>query len=415
MVSLNYAPETTGVGLYSGELAQTLAARGHSVSVLCGNPHFPQWKLYDGYRAFHWMHTIEENVTVTRCPIYIPAKIGGGNRLMHYASFLMSAALPGLRAARGFRPDLVIAAAPSLMSAPLALAIARISGAASWLHIQDFEVEAAFATQHLDAHGMLARLARGFERRMLKSFDRISSISPEMCDKTAEKGVAADIIYEMRNWASIDTVRPQISSTYRDRWNIGDRHVALYSGSIGRKQGIETIAEAARLLDRRDDLVFVICGNGPGREKMEAAAAGLRNIQFHDLQLKENLGELLNLASIHLLPQRADAADLVLPSKLTNMLASGRPTVAGVRKDRGLAREVEGAGLIHEPEDPVAMAIAIERLLDDADLRARFGAEARRKAEQLWDREVIIDKFEEAARELVGIRRRPSPDRKVAA
>lgn len=404
-LSLNYAPEPTGIGLYSSDLAEDLAARGHEVSVVCANPHYPQWRLYDGYRALGWTQANENGVSVRRCPVYVPARPSGLTRIAHYASFLASARGAMRKAARALDPDLVLCVAPSLVSAPLALMAGRMAGAPTWLHVQDFEVEAAFATGNFAQGGVLGRSAARFEARMLDAFDHVSSISPEMCRKLIEKGRDPKSVYELRNWADLDRIRPENESPYRSVWGIGTPHVALYSGSIARKQGIETIVEAARALRHRTDLTFVICGNGPTRERLETSAQGLSNIRFHDLQPMERLNDLLNLATVHLLPQRADAADLVLPSKLANMLASGRPVVAGVHPARGLAREVEGAGLICEPEDASAMADAIEPLLGDAPLRATLGKEAAERAHKRWSRKAIIDAFEQKAMALAG---RPS-------
>jgi colanic acid biosynthesis glycosyl transferase WcaI len=202
-------------------------------------------------------------------------------------------------------------------------------------------------------------------------------------------------VFELRNWAELAHIRPQQATPYRAEWDIATPHVALYSGSIARKQGIETLVEVARLMETRADLTFVVCGNGPNRADLEARAAGSRNIRFHDLQPKERLGDLLALATVHLLPQRADAADLVLPSKLANMLASGRPVVAGARAGTGLGREVEGAGLTCEPDDGQAMASAIARLLDEPALHAACAAEAERRAHERWSREAIIARFDE--------------------
>jgi colanic acid biosynthesis glycosyl transferase WcaI len=122
--------------------------------------------------------------------------------------------------------------------------------------------------------------------------------------------------------------------------------VAIYSGNIANKQGIEIVVEAARLLRHRKDLMFVVCGNGPNRARLIESSADLDNIQFHDLQPRERLSDLLGMASVHLLPQIAGAADLVLPSKLTNMLASGRAIAATAEPGTGLAAEVDGCGLI---------------------------------------------------------------------
>jgi colanic acid biosynthesis glycosyl transferase WcaI len=225
----------------------------------------------------------------------------------------------------------------------------------------------------------------------LGRFDQVSSISPQMCRKLEEKGVSAAKIYELRNWADVDRVTPLSGrSSYRDEWEIENPHVALYSGNIANKQGIEIVLEAARLLSSRNDLMFVVCGEGPNRANLETAAADLDNIQFHDLQPRDRLSELLGLASVHLMPQLAGAADLVLPSKLTNMLASGRPIVATAAEGTGLADEVEGCGLICPPGDTAAFVRAIERLLDDPELSARFGSAARRRAEERWSKWPIL-------------------------
>lgn len=407
LLSLNYAPEPTGIAVYSSGLAETLVSLGHEVACVSGNPHFPHWKPFEGFSRWRWTTRIEMGVSVTRCPIYIPAKPNGAARIAHYLSFLAAAACPLLRRARSFEPNVVICVAPSLVAAPLALVAARLAGAKSWLHFQDFEVEAAQVTDNMRAGGMIARAATFFEKVMIKGFDRVSSISHEMCRKLLEKGCDQSSVFELRNWAEIDRIKPQPDSTYRAAWGITTPHVALYSGSIARKQGIETIVQVADLLKHRSDLTFVVCGNGPTRIAMEESAGNLGNLRFYDLQPKENLCELLNLATVHLLPQRADAADLVLPSKLANMLASGRPVVAGVAAGRGLAREVEGAGLICTPEDAPAMAAAVEQLLSDSELYRAFADAAVLRAHESWSRSTIIGRFSEELQVLV---RKTPPD-----
>ncbi|HET8612497.1 MAG TPA: glycosyltransferase, partial [Sphingomonas sp.] len=107
----------------------------------------------------------------------------------------------------------------------------------------------------------------------------------------------------------------------------------------------------------------------------------------------ERLGELLGLADVHLLPQIVGAADLVLPSKLTNMLASGRPVVATAAPGTGLADEVEGCGIVTPPGDAAAFAAAIERLIDDPGERARLGRAARTRAEERWSRAGVLGRF----------------------
>jgi len=401
-LGINYWPEQIGIGLYSGDMCTSWAAMGHEVQAIVAAPYYPAWKVFDGYAGKGWTRGVEDGVDLTRCPIYVPAEPTGLKRIVHHVSFFASSMVPMLKAAIGGKPDIVFTSAPSLIASPVAWLAARLSGAKCWLHIQDFEVEAALATG-LVKQGAAGKLGAWFERTVFARFDRVSSISPQMCRKLEEKGVPPGKVYELRNWADIERVRPLAGpSPYRDEWNIATPHVALYSGNIANKQGIDVVVEAARLLRRRKDLTFVVCGEGPNRANLQAAAADLDNIRFHDLQPRERLNDLLGMASVHLIPQLAGAADLLLPSKLTNMLASGRPVIATAEPGTGLASEVEGAGLVCEPGNAQALAAAIETLLDDEPLRARLGEAARARALERWSKAQILGRLEEQLRALVG-------------
>lgn len=392
-LGLNYDPEAIGIGAYSTGLCQDLAAMGHEVRVVAAKPYYPEWKVFDGHEGW-WKRNREAGVDITRCPIYVSKNPTGLRRVVHHASFAASAMFPMMKAALGFRPDLVMTVAPSLIGAPVAWLAAKVARTPAWLHIQDFEVEAAFATGLIDGSNPAARLARAFERTIIRLFDRLSSISPEMCAKLRAFGIPDSHIIEFRNWAEIDAIQPlEGPSLYRTEWNITTPHVALYAGNIANKQGLDILIDAARLLAHREDLTFIICGQGPNRAKLEASAAGLDNIRFHDLQPRVRLGEMLGLATVHLLPQKAGAADLVLPSKLTNMLASGRPAIVTAVHNTGLAREVEGCGIVVPPEDAEQLAAAIEVLIDNPELWQRYARASRERAELAWNRPVIIQRL----------------------
>ena len=216
-----------------------------------------------------------------------------------------------------------------MIAVPVAARMARRAGVPLWLHIQDFEVGAALATGLIDQGSKTANAAARFEERLLRPADVVSTISEPMCALARAKGVDADWIVEIRNWANhADRIATGDGERLRAEWGLQGKIVALYSGNIANKQGLEIVIEAARRLDYRADLAFVISGEGPNCARLKALAEGLGNIQFHDLQPEERIGDLMRLADIHLLPQLPDAADLVLLSKLGNMLASGRPIVA---------------------------------------------------------------------------------------
>ena len=403
IVGLNYAPEPIGIGPYTTGLAEWLAARGHAVEVVAGRPYYPQWRAYPGFGG-GWRRSVEHGVGVVRCPHYVPRRPTGIRRIAHHLSFAFAALPVAAWRARRFRPEVVIAIAPSLLSAPVAWIAARLAGARRWLHLQDLEADAAVSTG-LVGSGPLAGGLRALERFALRHADRVSTIGPAMIVRLVAKGVPAARTFELRNWANAP--EPTQHGDYRREWSLGNRIVALYSGSLGRKQGAELLLAAAERLRDRDDIVLVICGDGPELASLEARGAGLGNVRFAPLQPAGRLAELLATADIHLLPQLDAAADLVLPSKLTNMLASGRPVVATAAPGTGLFDEVAGCGIAVAPGDADALAAAVARLADDLALRAQLGEAARDRARKRWSRDAILEAFERQLGALAAAPSRP--------
>ncbi len=396
LVSINYAPEKIGIAVYSAGLAEYMARHGYDVTVFTSYPHYPEWQIAEGWKSRGYnVQQEEENLCLVRCPIYVPEKPTGKKRLMHYLSFAASVSPQLFWRSVKERPDVVFVVAPSLIAALPAWVFAKLTGSKFWVHVQDFEVEAAFATGVIPEQSKLGRIAKNFERWMFCKADRVSTISRPMIDKLREKGVNALKIRELRNWANLKKVSVvEGVSPLRDELEITTDYVAYYSGNIGAKQGLDIIPKAARLLADRSDLTFVICGDGAYLDSLKSQAEGLPNIRFLPLQPLEKLSDALGMADVHLLPQRPEVAELVLPSKLTNILASGRPVVATADEGTALAEEVEGCGLVCPTGDPSAFAGAIETLLDDAELRKTLGETARTKAIQRWDMNNILGEFE---------------------
>ncbi|MET0181139.1 MAG: WcaI family glycosyltransferase [Novosphingobium sp.] len=394
VLGLNYAPEPVGIGPYTAQMCEGLVRRGHEVAVVTARPYYPWWQAHPDHRRRGWSRSVESGVEVTRCPHYIPARPTGARRIAHHVTFALAALPAMLGAAWRRRPDVVLCVAPSLLSVAVAWLVARLSGARLWVHVQDFEVDVAFATGLVRSPKLAARIAAAIESRLLRLGDRVSTIGPQMAERLVAKEVRAARVRELRNWASAPAeVAGASDRAYRAEWRLGDAAVALYSGNIANKQGLEVVVEAAARLTHRDDLVFVICGDGPNRQRLEALSKGVANVRLRALQPAERLGELLALARIHLLPQIAGAADLVLPSKLANMLASGRPVVATAAAGSGLAGEIAGCGIAVPPGDADALAGAIEALLDDPAHARRLGAAGRERARERWGREAILDRL----------------------
>jgi colanic acid biosynthesis glycosyl transferase WcaI len=403
---LNYWPELIGIGKYTGEMARWLVARGHQVRVVTTFPFYPQWRVSDGYRNGFWRSERVDGVEIYRCPVWVPARPGSWRRIAHLLSFAASSAPVVAWHGATWRPDVVVAIEPTLLAAPGSLVAAWLGGTTSWMHVQDFEIDAAFELGIMKGD-RLRRLAVGSEGLLLRCFSRVSTISNAMREGLRRKGVDDAKLRLLPNWAATEDIHPlpQPSPLRAEFGFDGDTIVALYAGNMSEKQGIETLVDTARELSREPRIQFVFAGEGPARPRLQALAAGLSNIRFLPLVATDRLNQLLNVADIHLLPQRRGVTDLVMPSKVLGMMASGRAIVAGVDPTAALAQVVASCGVVVPPEDGSAMAAAIRELAADEPRRAALGAAGRQHALAEWSRDAVLGQFErwiEEARQPTG-------------
>ena len=390
---LNFPPDLIGIAKYSGVMVSWLAARGHQLRVVTAPPYYPAWRLAPADRTLRYRaERFETVVAVRRCPIWVPARPSGLKRLLHLASFALSSTPALMIEALRFRPDVIWTVAPALAAVPGALVAGRLAGAPCWLHVQDLEVDAAFRLGLLRSP-RLHRWSLAVEGWLMRRFARVSSVAPAMVAAIAAKGCRE--VSLVRNWVDTGRIVPlERPSPFRDELGIpADAIVGLYTGVFAAKQGMELVIAAARRLSDRP-LYFVLAGDGAEKAAIIAAAAGLDRVRFLPLQPVERLNDLLGLADIHLLPQRAGADDLMLPSKLTGMLASGRPVLAAAAADRALAGEVAGCGLVVPSEDLDAFCAGLLALAEDPDRRRVLGLAARERALAVWRRDAILEQFE---------------------
>ena len=396
---INFAPELTGIGKYTGELAAFLAEKGHQVRVITAPPYYPQWAILPGFSGKAYTREIWHGVEVFRCPLWVPprragaVRITGLQRIFHLASFALSS-FPTALGQIGWRPERTIVMAPAILNAPTGLLVARLAGSKAWLHIQDFELDAARRLRMLPAMDLVYRLGSQLEGALYRGFDRVSTISNRMMDHLVSKGTAPERAVLFPNWVDPGWIHPLNGYNYlRHELDLDHKRVILYAGNIGRKQGLEVVVEAARRLAGVQDLLFLLCGLGADRDRLEELAKGLSNVRFLPLQPAERLNELLNLAAIHILPQAADAADLVMPSKLAGMLASGRPVIVTAQTGTELAGVMQKLGRVVPPEQPDLLAEAILALVEQPTMQADMGQRGRDYVEEIWAKESVLQKF----------------------
>lgn len=406
---LNYAPEPTGTGKYTAEMAQWLAARGHRVEVVCGLPHYPQWQLDPAYADGRARVEQHGDVRVLRAPHFVPSaeSLGAGARIRLETSFTLSSLRYWARRFLGRRPDVVIAVMPPMQDAVWPLLYRWLRRTPWVLHVQDLQVDAALRLNMLKV-GRLGRALYWVEGFLLRHATAVSTITEAMRARIVEKGAARERTWLFPNWSDIAAITPgPTDNDWRRALGLADDAVlVLYAGNMGEKQGLDTVLDVAA--DCRDDprLQFAMVGAGAAlpRLRQRAVELGLPNLRFLPVQPSERLAEMLAAGDIHLVVQKRDAADLVMPSKLTNILAAGRACVATADPDTALHEVVHGhcTGEVVPPGDDDALAAAIRRMAADPARRAECGARARAYAEQFLDKDRILAAFETQLTTLCG-------------
>jgi len=398
---VNYSPELTGVGKYSGEMAAWLAEKGHDVRVVTAPPYYPEWKVSHLYVNAYKREFID-GVEVFRCPLYVPVKPSGIKRIVHLASFALSS-FPVMLKQILWRPDVIVVIEPPLFCAPTAWLIARVSSARCWLHVQDFEVDAAFDLGIIPFSWM-KKFVLFIESWLMRRFDKVSTISNSMMQRLQQKGVGNPVFFP--NWADFSKIQydKQGRKEFRTEFCASSEQcLCLYSGNIAVKQGLDILLEVASSLP---DYLFVICGDGVNKKALQAQAGlkELQNIVFIPLQPLEKLSALLSAADIHLVIQKSGAADLVLPSKLTNILAMGGAAVVTAEENTELGQLAQGDyACVYrcDPEQEESLAGAIVRLHQDKKLLNTVQVNAKKYAHEYIASEKVLKTWEKEMLDLL--------------
>ncbi|SFD02979.1 colanic acid biosynthesis glycosyl transferase WcaI [Chitinophaga sp. CF118] len=332
----NFAPEPTGTGKYSGEMIKWLADNGYDCTVITSYPYYPQWQVQAPYVKNRYWYKKEvqysdngkRKITVYRCPQYTPANPSGKKRIIMDLSFLLSTFFKLLQLLTAKKFDVVMTVVPSFHLGFLGVLYKKIRGAKFLYHIQDLQIETARDLGMIRSPSLIKWLFI-LEKYILQKADIISSISEGMISKIQQK--TGGNVELFPNWVDVRLFYPlenKASLKTQYGFNITDK-VILYSGAIGEKQGLEMILHTAAGLKEQGHIKFLICGSGPYKKKLGsmAAALDLKNVIFFPLQPLERFNHFLNMADVHLVIQKANAGDLVMPSKLTTIMAVGGVSV----------------------------------------------------------------------------------------
>lgn len=392
VIGINYAPEPTGIAPYTTGMAEHLASRTRSTTVVTGVPHYPNWTVEPRYRRVLRATERAGQLTVRRLRHHVPAQQSALTRAAYEASFLGQA----LSVRFSTSPDLVVAVTPSLGGAVAGARLARRHGARLLVVVQDLMAKAA-AQSGMSGGGRVAGTTARLEQWALSQADEVAIVSEAFRAQLHEYGIPDSRISVLPNWTHIDTVSLTTEQARRSLgWQPGG-FVVLHTGNMGLKQDLGNMVEAARECVDQPDMRFVIVGDGSQRSFVEAAGAGLPNLEFIDPVDGDQYPTVLAAADVLVVNERPSVGDMSLPSKLTSYLSAGRPILAAVSEDGATARELartSGAALRVPPGDPGQFAAAVRKLCDDPAGRSHMAAAGTAYAERTLSQGAAMTRLE---------------------
>jgi colanic acid biosynthesis glycosyl transferase WcaI len=384
ILTRHYAPEPTGSAPPMQQIAEWLAGQGHGVRLTTVRPSYPTPAIFEGYAKGERDRVVENGVQVLRLPAQPVKGAGLLARMGPEARFMIDLML-GAVTGRIRRSDKTISLCPSILTTLGALALARRGGRHVAI-VHDVQSGLGSALGSAGLRAVLPILKR-LEAFALNRADHVVVLSSGMQRAVQALGVRRPIAIRP---PSIDT-RAIVPAPRPE----GAPPTLMYSGNLGRKQGLEQLLDlAAVLMARGSPIRICIRGDGASREALvaEAERRTLTNLAFLPLAPKEQFAASLAEGDVHLVPQIADGGDFAVPSKVFAVMAAGRPFVATALPGSSLDHlaQTSGAFVCVEPNQPEAFADQVQALMADEGRRAQMGRNGRDYVIKEVDTDVVM-------------------------
>ena len=390
----SYWPDLGATGQLLTELAEDLV-RGHGwdVTVVCGYPLRSDAQL----PASEWRHGV--HIVRAAGSTLDPKQFVG--RATNYVSYFASAMLKGL----GIRkPDVVVALTDPPIVGLAALAAARKAGAPFVFLCEDIFPEVATLLEDFHSNAVNDVLTQ-VNRFLVRKAQRVIALGDTMKRRLVEgKGADPAKVTVIHNWADCRAVAPgPRDNSFARQHGLVDKFVALHAGNIGLSQDLEIVLHAADQLRDRLDIVFVFVGDGAKKKHLQGIAQrrDLRNVVFLPFQPREAMDQSYATADVSLISLKRGLAGVIVPSKVYNVLASGRPCIAAVEQDCEVADIIQRAccGHVVAPGDASALRSRLLELAADRQRAVDMGARARAAALE-FDRPRQVAAYDAMLREV---------------
>ncbi|MDB4990182.1 MAG: hypothetical protein JWN04_5360 [Myxococcaceae bacterium] len=403
VVHQHYWPEIAATAQILSDLCEDLAARGHRVTVICGQPSYRR----DAGSELLPKREQQRGVDIRRVWSLRPRSRAIPARLLHYGTYFASSLSEMVLSS----PDVCfVMSTPPLLLGVSGTLLRALRGVPFVYSVQDLYPDIAVDLGVLKQEGMLTAAISRVAEACYRSAAALVTLSPGMASKLRQKVLPHHAVHVIPNWADTSAVVPTArDNPFAREHNLVAPFVVQYSGNLGLSQGLESVVLAAERLQSQP-IKFAFVGAGNAKASLEAMVQqrALRNCIFLPPQPRDRLSEVLSSCDLGLVPMKHKVAGDLVPSKLYGIMAAGRPVLAGVEEGSEVARVLRehDCGWVVPPEDPDALASSIQAasLLDEKELSAR-GMRGRLACTSLYSRAFLTQQYSELIEAVVRDRR----------
>jgi len=365
-LSDNFPPEGNAPATRLWEHAIRWVRAGHEVTVITCAPNFPEGKLYEGYSNRWRLVEVMEGIRVVRVKTYITANEGFLKRTLDYMSFMLMGFLAGLFERR---PDVMVATSPQFFCAIGGWALSVAKWRPFVFELRDLWPASIMAVGAM-RKGLVIRMLERIELFLYRRAKAIVSVTESFREDLVSRGVPREKIHVVINGVDLDRYEPRPRDVALEQeFGLQGKFVAGYMGTHGMAHALPKVLEAAELLKHRQDIAFFFAGSGAERATVERLVheRNLTNVRLIPRQPKERMPALLSICDVSIVPLRnTPVFGTVIPSKIFESMGMGVPILMSLPEGEATAIvKQSGAGICVEPEDPDAMAKAIELLATD--------------------------------------------------
>ena len=386
-----FPPDTAATATNAALVAEALAER-HRVTVLAGRPSYDP---AERHRAYLFSREEEGNLTIERVGSTAFSRTRMSGRVANYLSYL-ALAMPR---ALSTNPNVVLAMTDPPIEGIIGASVARFLGRPFVYNIRDLYPDMAVAGGIL-RHGFWSDVWEESHRRALRQAARVIVLGEDMRERIMKKGVDGARVIVIRDAVALPEISAVNAEIVREI-RAGFRLVIVHAGNLGFYGAWETLIEAARTLESRGiGLVFV--GEGSMKKRLQDATRNCRNIRFLPFFSASEIPAVMAAGDLHVVTIKRGLEGVVVPSKLYNIFAYGRPVLAIATEKAEVTRLVQRyqCGMTADPDDPAQVVEAVQPLLQTPERLEHMSRQARGLA-KTYDKFSELRKFvaviEEAA------------------